>query len=949
VGIPAVGGEVVLEVSVAAGAKSRLLAAGVDRSLFTISSDALKNPATAFLFRSAWANFTGVRVEQVFIASVLSFDDRKTLTFSDTDAGNVAGNARGLNTTLAILKWLGLVPESVEASTDSGGSAVRRLKGLALSTWSGSAFSGAIGGPSQRAHTFDDDDDDDDTWYSAHAAAAPHSIREHDENRSTSLGGGVDGGAPLLLPRHLSLALQESKTDHSSGPSSGIAVYFNVLLASVPAANALVATVMGQPIAAAAEAFSASANAVAASARRLASSDVGVTVDKDSVQLIVLSFSYSFWGLFLDFLLRNIFNVLAGTTGLVLFTCCLCAWETLKKRALKRSAQRALAASLRARARAVRALRMRLLRSRLRQRLRAMARTLRLSGGKATADDLFKSAQTVSLGHYVDDEMEGGGADAHTRTTFGGLLNAVLNHGTPLALDPDADESARPADELGADLARAVADSVAAFAAEAASAHANLGGEETATACVVENARVSAETTTVRAVAVDAEQAAESARRAAKERVRAANRKAREAAELDAFTAGLEKFARVEARSAKGESTSALASTVGGLLLFLTGKASTAEPVNVPRNVMRMRAAVLHAPRPKNIPPTSALAKLQEFLGVFEHPAGHEDADGTAAAAAATAAAIAAATVAAAAATDFTTAPSSANESPSQAVIVAREELFASDSLEDEAAVVPGALADLRRAVDRHLYAESSLHSSVQLSTASNGHLPGSPIIPTLLLPGYNLSDASGAASPFLIPGQVTLAPLLASPTFPPSPSKAPATALRGVAAAGRGRLFAQNTTSPLAKPLVRRSTFSMASRSSNVGGVAPAAARVKRSRSPRAAGAASADGVAQYSKSSPRASSTSSAGEEINSLIALLDQYGAQAAPAGVQRTGGAATRGRGGAKTARLAVSLPQSPALARLSHAITDASGGAREPARALAPIGGANKPYSPLAWM
>ena len=539
---------------------------------------------------------------------------------------------------------------------------------------------------------------------------------------------------------------------------------------------------------------------------------------------------------------------------------CLCAWETFKKRAHERSIRLAREAALRAKTKGVHALHMRLLRSRLRQRLRAMARALRMSGGKASAGDLLAKAQHAMTNEYVDEE------DAGLTASFGNLLDAALNRSVPLFVPQSVRGIGLSAEELQAELERADAEDKAAAEAEAA----RLAAEAVARA---EAERLEAEAVAEAAArAAAAEQAAAAERLAEAERAWAATEAAREAAELDALTNTLAQIAQAPAETPE---RSALASTVSGLLGLLTGKTATSDPVAITRTHDPRRDAVLHSPQPKNIPPTSALAKLQSMLGIFQH-------------ADAVAAAPPPANVASQhAGADTENADAWVNNllGRSPQTSATTEVTSTEDSVSHTAdSFASGTLyADLGTAVAKHLQSfENGLAAGGSPPPGATRYVQpladaevGPSRSPTLTLPGSIFPDVGEASFaippthaptvPVVAPGSVAFSPPSAVPA---APSKATPDAVRAK------KLFLAN--SPLAQPLVRgRSTgggakagkgsFSMAPRtgillanSPLTVGASAVIGGAGRSLSPRpAAEAAPSPVTVPRSQSSPRTGQT--------------------------------------------------------------------------------------------
>jgi hypothetical protein len=108
-----------------------------------------------------------------------------------------------------------------------------------------------------------------------------------------------------------------------------------------------------------------------------ASSLLNVTmgVDYSSVQVVELSFVTKVWGVFLDFLLKNIRYVIGGTVGLIVYNVVIAAYHHYLSKRRKQLAEAALAAAVKAVEDAKRGLKFRILRARFRVLFRKISRS----------------------------------------------------------------------------------------------------------------------------------------------------------------------------------------------------------------------------------------------------------------------------------------------------------------------------------------------------------------------------------------------------------------------------------------------------------------------------------------------------------------------------------------------------------------------------------------------
>ena len=291
------------------------------------------NVSVSCEIRAAWARMADTGIEYVFIAS--TYEPGGPLTvFNASDPGNVACNPPGLNSTDAIIT--SFFNNDAQTSSSSG-------------TRSTSANSGS--GVRRRLRRF--------------TASA-----------------GTANTALTVSRRRLDLALHSNDYQTSEITQTTTSISINILSGSrsVEMAASLRAFTPAQVSASLASVKEALSNATGVSL-----DNITATLTVGSVEIVNLVYSRSVWGIFLDFLLKNIRSVIAGSIAIIIVAVFVSWAKIYEKRRLV-----ALAGLLESRAKKVRSelsnnLRRRLLRARMRGKLRDLVLLYRASCGDMAA------------------------------------------------------------------------------------------------------------------------------------------------------------------------------------------------------------------------------------------------------------------------------------------------------------------------------------------------------------------------------------------------------------------------------------------------------------------------------------------------------------------------------------------------------------------------------------
>lgn len=207
-------------------------------------------------------------------------------------------------------------------------------------------------------------------------------------------------GAPDGSFHHRRLAGMETESDSARLdllraapriPTAGSTdISFNILNSNKKDATALAATILALTPADIEEGITSTIALLAAAqappgspeylTRRLQTANASsllnftMNVDYSSVQVVELSFVTKIWGVFLDFLLKNIRYVIGGTVGLIVYNVGLAAYHHYLTKRRKQLAEAAAAAAIKAVDDAKRGLKFRILRARFRVLFRKMSR-----------------------------------------------------------------------------------------------------------------------------------------------------------------------------------------------------------------------------------------------------------------------------------------------------------------------------------------------------------------------------------------------------------------------------------------------------------------------------------------------------------------------------------------------------------------------------------------------
>lgn len=287
--------------------------------------------SVACALRAAWAERAGTLIEFVFIAGITEPGGSVT-KLNASDPANVACNRNGMNSSDAVVESL-LSETKLGAAV--GGGKTRRLRQLHVVSHA------------ERLVT---------------ASFAPHFSR----------------GLTLQLATSAS-----SETPNADGTSS---ISVNIL--SGPRAASIAASLKSASAADLSEGMALAREALA-NATGKSPSNISSSVRSNSIEVIELSYTRSYWGIFLDFLLANIRAVIGGTSCIIFFSLFLSWYKT---HVLRKLAQDKLAAAKDAEDSINKDkanLRKRMLRARVRANLRALV--------------LLHRSQTdmAAVGHFV--------------------------------------------------------------------------------------------------------------------------------------------------------------------------------------------------------------------------------------------------------------------------------------------------------------------------------------------------------------------------------------------------------------------------------------------------------------------------------------------------------------------------------------------------------------------
>lgn len=296
-----------------------------------VTAKEMRIASVACALRTAWAERAGTLIEFVFIAGITEPGGSVT-KLNASDPANVACNRNGMNSSDAVVESL-LSETKLGAAV--GGGKTRRLRQLHVVSHA------------ERLVT---------------ASFAPHFSR----------------GLTLQLATSAS-----SETPNADGTSS---ISVNIL--SGPRAASIAASLKSASAADLSEGMALAREALA-NATGKSPSNISSSVRSNSIEVIELSYTRSYWGIFLDFLLANIRAVIGGTSCIIFFSLFLSWYKT---HVLRKLAQDKFAAAKDAedsinKDKAI--LRKRMLRARVRANLRALV--------------LLHRSQTdmAAVGHFV--------------------------------------------------------------------------------------------------------------------------------------------------------------------------------------------------------------------------------------------------------------------------------------------------------------------------------------------------------------------------------------------------------------------------------------------------------------------------------------------------------------------------------------------------------------------
>jgi len=261
----------------------------------------------------------GPILDQVLVASCFTYDyaSRSGVLeiFNDTSPVNTYGNVYPNTDALvtALDSFFDPAAAAAAAPTSGAPQPPKRRRRLAVEG-SASAASAAASGP----------------WSASVNAAMKRYALDHQpvvERRLT---------AATAAARALALELQPGKAVQ---PPPGGAGKVQFLTFNLIAGTSGVATAMKGKLAKGSASVLAINSALALSVGNATGMALSASVDSDSVKLITLTFTRSFWGIFLQWLWDNIMNVLAGSCSLICFTLLMACFNRIKRYRQQRHAE----------------------------------------------------------------------------------------------------------------------------------------------------------------------------------------------------------------------------------------------------------------------------------------------------------------------------------------------------------------------------------------------------------------------------------------------------------------------------------------------------------------------------------------------------------------------------------------------------------------------------------
>ena len=344
-----------------------------------------------FAFRTGWGKILNVDPSYVFLSEVFEYDTRVPLIYDATSSINLYGRPFNLNTTDKLLLSLGLIDEITVAQNQASSSSEtkkRQLKDAAILMGGGGSLS------SPPLHFFNNINNNNNNY------------NNNNNNNSTN-----PPPQRAAAPRSLALELLTTLS-FSTSIKTGLSLCFSVVFANMTQAQTALdyltlQSSTAQQDAALKPGLVALANQIAlrsgrglvavdsTSSNTTALSVLGTAVDLSSAQVVIITYTSSSWGLFLDFFYKNIIKVIAGTCCIMVFILCMCTWQTFKERFARRTERKKIELAAVMHAMWLHSRRMATLRARIRARFRTMARAMarHKRGEEITALMLLQFAQ----------------------------------------------------------------------------------------------------------------------------------------------------------------------------------------------------------------------------------------------------------------------------------------------------------------------------------------------------------------------------------------------------------------------------------------------------------------------------------------------------------------------------------------------------------------------------
>ena len=342
-------------------------------------------------FRSAWGGVLGVDPSFVFLSEVSEYFPKKSFQFTDTSSVNVFGRPMNLNTTLKLILSLDLIDkqsaslaiESDVGETETDVATETRRRYLADKIGGSSALPVA---PFKE--------------WGGGSFALPYVSGISTERAAAFFG----------ASRSLKLDFPSKFTSFSSTMTGGVGIVFLVLFPNITSANNALVVLRRQSNTQLNATLSVCISAIANQmnsrhGRSLAvvvnlMNVLGASFNPSSAEVVILTYTFKFWGLFLEWLRRHIARVLAGSLCMIMVILFLSSWNIVKTYLSARAQRLKCERALMARTLFIRQHHLSFLRARLRAPFRRMARFLAQNKGKEkiTANALLLAAQ----GHQVD-------------------------------------------------------------------------------------------------------------------------------------------------------------------------------------------------------------------------------------------------------------------------------------------------------------------------------------------------------------------------------------------------------------------------------------------------------------------------------------------------------------------------------------------------------------------